>query len=204
MTLDELACQTSTDRSSIGWHDYMRTYAEFLDPLRSRPVKLLEMGILGGDGLLTWSCYFDNAQAEIVGIDIETHRCQAINDKRVKVLKGSSCDPKFLDTLPHPFDIIIDDASHFSSQQVAGFLGLWPRLKAGGLYFIEDLHTYASPQHCDGPVNIMEFLASICVQMQAKGPDGKARPEIGEQWGDIDTVTFRKGLAAIRKKALKV
>lgn len=199
MTLDELACQTSTDRSSIGWHDYMRTYAVYFEPFREKPFKLLEMGILGGDGLLTWSRYFTHPKTVIAGIDIETHRCQKINDPRVQVLKGSSCDPKFLETLPHPFDAIIDDASHFASQQIASFLSLWPRLKVGGLYFIEDLHTYASPQHSDGPVNIMQFLASICEQMQAKGPDGRARREIGDQWPDIETVTFRKGMVIIKK-----
>lgn len=184
----------------MGWHDYMRTYEQWLSPWKDKPIRLLEMGILGGDGLLVWSRYFTNPKAVIVGIDIETHRCQKIDDPRVTVLQGSACDPKFIETLAHPFDAILDDASHFSSQQIAAFLSLWPRLKAGGIYVIEDLHTTNSPQHCDGSVKIMQFLASICEQMQSKdGADGRARREIGDQWSDIETVTFRKGMAIIKK-----
>lgn len=199
LPLDELACQTNTDRSSTGWHDYMRTYEEYLEPFRGADIRLLEMGILGGDGLLTWSRYFTSPGAVIVGIDIETDRCQKIEDRRVKVLNGSQCDPKFIESLPHPFDVIIDDASHFATQQIASFFILWPRLAPGGLYFIEDLHTYASPQHCDGPTDIMQFLTGICREMQAKGPDGKARREPGDLWPDVATITFRKGLCILRK-----
>jgi len=36
-------------------------------------------------------------------------------------------------------DIIIDDASHASHHQQKGFLELFPKLKSGGLYIIEDL-----------------------------------------------------------------
>ena len=36
-------------------------------------------------------------------------------------------------------DIIVDDASHASHHQQFGFLELFPRLKSGGLYIIEDL-----------------------------------------------------------------
>lgn len=200
MTLDELACQTSTDRSSMGWHDYMRSYDLCLSRFRESEFRLLEMGILGGDGLLTWSRYFTHPKTKIVGIDIETHRCQKIEDPRVSVLTGSQCDPVFIESLPHPFDCIIDDASHFATQQIASFLMLWPKLKTGGFYFIEDLHTYASPQHSDGPLNIMRFLVGLCEDMQAKGPDGRARHEIDDAWTDIETITFRKGLCLIRKR----
>ena len=36
-------------------------------------------------------------------------------------------------------DIVIDDASHASHHQQNGFLEIFPKLKSGGLYIIEDL-----------------------------------------------------------------
>ncbi len=42
-------------------------------------------------------------------------------------------------TAPH-FDIVIDDGSHASYHQQLALRVLWPKLVAGGLYIIEDLH----------------------------------------------------------------
>lgn len=40
-----------------------------------------------------------------------------------------------------PFDIILDDGGHTMDQQINSLNALFPYLKAGGLYIIEDLHT---------------------------------------------------------------
>jgi hypothetical protein len=39
------------------------------------------------------------------------------------------------------FDIIIDDGSHINSHQIETFKILFPKLKSGGYYFIEDVQT---------------------------------------------------------------
>ena len=41
---------------------------------------------------------------------------------------------------PISFDIIIDDGSHYSPHQQKTLGYLFPKLKAGGLFIIEDLH----------------------------------------------------------------
>ena len=40
-----------------------------------------------------------------------------------------------------PFDIVIDDGSHAPAHQVASLTALWPHVKVGGVYLVEDLHT---------------------------------------------------------------
>ncbi len=40
-----------------------------------------------------------------------------------------------------PFDIGIDDGSHIWCHQILAFERLWPAIKRGGLYVIEDVLT---------------------------------------------------------------
>jgi len=45
------------------------------------------------------------------------------------------------DGSPPMYDIIVDDGGHRMWQQVNSFLALWPHVKPGGIYVIEDLQT---------------------------------------------------------------
>lgn len=199
MTLNDICLTTNSDKSS-NFHDYCRTYDELFAPLRDRPICLLEMGILGGDSLLMWSRYFSNPQSSIIGIDIETHRCQPIPDERVKVIQASQTDFAFWSQCADgQFDCILDDGGHFFTQQIAAFAMGWSKIKPGGYWIIEDCHTYASPQHSDGSENLMHWLCRIATEMQGKGADASGRVEPTDQWHEVDTITFRKGLCIIRK-----
>jgi hypothetical protein len=57
---------------------------------------------------------------------------------------GSQDDPEFLvrtvASIGRP-DIVLDDGSHVAEHQKASFETLFPLLKEGGLYVIEDTHT---------------------------------------------------------------
>ena len=66
----------------------------------------------------------------------------AWRDPRVHALFGvDSSNFTALRALPLPpvLDLIIDDAAHVLSHQVAALEALWPRLGAGGYYIVEDL-----------------------------------------------------------------
>merc|ERR1712029_878213 len=39
------------------------------------------------------------------------------------------------------FDIIIDDGSHVPNHQLVSFETLWPSIKPGGMYIVEDIET---------------------------------------------------------------
>ena len=41
--------------------------------------------------------------------------------------------------MPPTFDVIVDDGDHSWGSQQRTLLALWPRLRVGGLYFIEDV-----------------------------------------------------------------
>jgi len=60
------------------------------------------------------------------------------------VLKGDQSDPAFLAELAAetgPLDIVVDDGSHCSSDIITSFKHLFPHVRMGGLYVIEDMQT---------------------------------------------------------------
>jgi demethylmacrocin O-methyltransferase len=143
--LTRLAIKHGTDK--WGPHFYTPVYHGLFCHLRERPIRLLEIGVggyvlktWGGASLAMWAEYFANGQ--ITGIDITEKRLTL--DPRVKIYRGSQDDSAFLKRVCDergPFDIVIDDGSHVPKQVVASFHILFPVLKDGGMYVIEDVQT---------------------------------------------------------------
>lgn len=198
-TLDEMALETSTDRSS-NYHFYTPTYEEFFAPLRDKPVVLLEQGILAGDGLKMWDKFFTHPQARIYGLDIENKFTPP--EGRIRVFHGSQSDTAFLSIVvgqTGPLDIVIDDAGHFGDQQVIAFQTLWPFVKPGGFYTCEDLHTSWHPQHSYSG-NIMNFFTGVASDMQDHGETWHGKPLESDPWYSVDWILFRKGMTILKKR----
>ncbi|HTV37324.1 MAG TPA: class I SAM-dependent methyltransferase [Xanthobacteraceae bacterium] len=143
--LTRLAIKHGTDK--WGPHFYTPLYHGLFCHLRDRPIRLLEIGVggydlktSGGASLAMWAEYFPNGQ--ITGIDIAEKRLTL--DERVRIFRGSQDDSTFIQNVSNergPFDIIIDDGSHLPKHVVASFNILFPILKDGGIYVIEDVQT---------------------------------------------------------------
>lgn len=131
MTLDELAIKYGTDKSSLD-HNYIEFYEKYLP---KNPKKILEIGVLTGASIRMWKEYFP--EAEIHGLDLfEEHSEPEIEG--VKWWKGSQTDPYILHLLrKENFDVIIDDGSHNSRDQLITFDGLFSQEM---VYFVEDIH----------------------------------------------------------------
>jgi hypothetical protein len=130
-----------SDKQRPGVHSYGGTYEELFHHLRYRQLKILEFGILSGDSLLAWRAYFPRAVT--VGFDIRDKRALAAG-KKTRVYQGdqgSTDDLKRVCTAEGPFDVVIDDGSHQSRHQLLSFLWVFPHVKDGGLYVIEDVQT---------------------------------------------------------------
>jgi len=124
------------------WLQYIPVYEKWLAPYRGTPVRILEIGVSDGGSLQLWRRYFGDA-ATIYGIDINpacAERFEAPNQVRI----GSQADADFLKSVAGEMgtiDIIIDDGSHVASHQRISFETLFPLLKDGGLYVVEDTHS---------------------------------------------------------------
>lgn len=137
-SLDEIAFECGTDKSSET-HDYARKYDSYFSNYRDKEIKLLEIGVQYGYSVKMWEEYF--TKASIFAIDIEPN-CKSFETDRAKIAIGSQNDSVFLAQVNEnwgPFDIIIDDGSHHNESMTISFETLFPLLKPGGLYVVEDL-----------------------------------------------------------------
>ncbi|KAI1694191.1 mycinamicin VI 2''-O-methyltransferase [Ditylenchus destructor] len=138
--LDKLAYDFSYGKDS-GFHNYTKIYYKLFAPYRDRPIKLLEMGIFEGGSAKLWEVYLPKAELHFIDI---TDQYVKHRSERSKYHFFNASDTQKLEAMARkygPFDIIIDDASHLVSEQIASFQTLFPHVKSGGVYVIEDLHT---------------------------------------------------------------
>ena len=120
-------------------HGYHRYYTPLLQPLRNKPIRLLEVGIDRGSSLQLWLEYFP--RATIYGMDRSTES----EGERFRVYQGDQSRRedlrKVLALIDGSLDIVIDDGSHVPAHQLLTFSEFFPRVSAGGIYIIEDIET---------------------------------------------------------------
>lgn len=127
------------------WEQYIGIYdSELARYVRGgKPVKLLEVGIQNGGSLELWSKLLPKGSV-IRGIDIipEVERLRFNGPNEIRVDSADATDPGVVETIigEELFDVVIDDASHKSSDIIATFNLLFKNVAPGGKYIIEDLH----------------------------------------------------------------
>lgn len=200
-TLDEIAIACQTDRASVFTrtyakpHDYARHYDKLFAPFRDQPVKLLEIGVGGGEGIRMWAEYFKNLSARIYGVDIVSNTNEWDTPGKhgfYTFAQGDQTEPefwkRFVTEHGGDWDIIVDDGLHSNIAVIATFNALWPYVKPGGFYAVEDLNVaYGGTSYFVSPVwpDQVAFL--------------KGKVDELNQIGGIDSIYFAKELAVLRK-----
>jgi cephalosporin hydroxylase len=129
------------------WVHFLPVYDRLFAPYRGKPITFLELGVSWGGSLQLWRSFF-GPEANIHGVDVIPDYIKHC-DPPTTVHIGSQADPEFLRRVVEksgPPDIVLDDGSHVASHQRASFKTLFPLVKPGGLYVIEDLHTAYWPK----------------------------------------------------------
>lgn len=208
--LNNIGNDTRTDKASWA-HDYLHVYESYLHPYRNAPISLIELGVggyhypdRGGESLRMWYKYFSHAK--IIGIDI--HGKENIINNRTEFWQGSQTDANLLQTILQreekaPQRIIIDDASHNNKLTIESFNIIFPLLKSGDLYFVEDVHTsYWNTEEYEGKDRpgagntTMEYFARLTHQLNAEHFAAQYRNEYA---GKIAFIHFYKELIVIKK-----
>ena len=203
-----MKCQTD----KIYHHGYHRFYANYIDRDIS---KMLEIGIEGGHSVNLWLEYCPKAL--IYGLDI---KAEFISD-RVKIYCGDQSRVSDLEKLVlktgNDLDLIVDDGSHIPEHQILSFSYLFPYLKEGGTYIIEDieisywkqigLYGYETKYGLNNKNNIINMFSNILHLLNREFVNEeelleiKSRIDIDHSLIDsISTIIFGQNCIIIKKK----
>jgi SAM-dependent methyltransferase len=122
--------EPTTDKGTLG---YAPVYRELIGG--NRAARILEIGTAHGGSLFLWR---DLApEGVIVGVDLSKPEGLPLG---VVHIQADQADPGLPDlVMPFgPYDLIVDDASHVGSLSEITFGNLWPLVKPGGWYVLED------------------------------------------------------------------
>lgn len=121
-------------------HNYLHWYDFHLNHLRQDAKKVLEIGVETPRSMKMWEEYFPNAT--IFGMDID-ETCKRVEGGRKKIFIGDQTNPddlnRFLCEHGTNFDVIIDDGLHSEDSILTSFACLFPALKPGGVFIVEDI-----------------------------------------------------------------
>lgn len=182
---------------------YFDIYHRHLQKFRGRPVVVVEFGVQYGGSSQMWREYF-GPDAVVYGVDIDP-RCKQWEEPGFRVFIGDQADRRFLRGILEeigPIDVVIEDGGHRPEQQIATFEVVYPKIRPGGVFLIEDLCTSYWPEYGGGlgrPDTFMEYAKSLTDKLNAWhireagfGPDRFTRTTRSMHFYD-SVVVFEKG-----------
>jgi cephalosporin hydroxylase len=189
IALGELAkLATKTDKGPKD-HNYVEVYERFMVQWRYEPIKIFEIGIEKGGSLLMWQDYFP--KASIFGVDIAN--MSKMDNARIKTIVGDQSKrdqlQKAIEVSGGDIDILIDDGGHTMEQQQVSLGYLFPFVRPGGYYILEDIHT-SIPALWSGygvePDGNNSTLRMIQNYMQSEPPKWKSKYMLPEEMKYLD------------------
>jgi hypothetical protein len=170
---------------------------------------LLEIGVYHGASLHMWREYFPNAK--IIGVDINVV-CKKYETDDIKIELADQSNVEHLAQLATtygPFDVIVEDGSHMWEHQTTSLRTLFPFLRSGGYYVVEDLQTnYGSmqPQYRGAASeSCMDFLKQwmdLFVGDDAIDIASVEDPFLRTYGRAAELITFHRRACVIRKRFL--
>jgi predicted O-methyltransferase YrrM len=174
------------------------------------PERIVELGIFRGGST---ALLMELAEPErLLAIEYESEPVEALETYLARKGLGDTCRTEYgMDQADRerlvrlldrtfgtaPLDLVIDDASHFGPETRASFEILFPRLRPGGVYVIEDWSWHI--QGLDLPGESMAELVSELIAAAGRGPGLIASMEI--VW---DVLIVRRGGAVVDANSFAV
>lgn len=177
----EIIKKYPTDKWQV-YEIYERIFKTF------KPRNLLEIGVQRGGSLMTWRDYLPGTK--IYGIDNNVKQAR-ISGEGIKIFEGDQTDKEFLLKVMGEIDtklgMIIDDGGHKPNQQIRSFEVLFPFLRNGGIYVIEDIQTSFWKGYTDCLPTAVEYFQGLAEKVVR-----------GDK--EIESVEFYNYVCVIKKK----
>ncbi len=164
MNLEDLAIKYESDKQAKNGHGYTFYYEKYLGSLVNEKMNILELGVREGYSLKMWCEYFRNSMIWGIDNDIEKKCPKSFEEDRIRFFKCDQNDELTFSKIHEEsgdFDIIIDDASHISPYTIKSLQILYPYLKNGGYYIIEDLHVCGIPQYLPWGIDTITHIKNM-------------------------------------------
>lgn len=124
-------------------HTYLETYDKLFKPFQ-KGCTFMEIGLAMGESIRLFDEYFENSK--IVGVDLSIvfEPLKYKNDVTLIAADGTKPIDQLKD---QTFDIILEDASHMTQDQIDTFNLYKNKMKKGGVYIIEDILALDQERH---------------------------------------------------------
>jgi len=172
---------------------FYKLYDKKLLPFLDKKIKLLEIGVQDGSSIKYWRSL--SPKWDVWGLDTDS-RCAGN-----QIVIGSQEDKEVLKQF-EGFDIVIDDGGHTMKQQIETFKQLFPTMRSGSLYVIEDLHTSFWREFQDYNQTTVDFLHEITKTIhreEANNPSRLAGNPLLDNY-DIASVEYYPSIVFIYKQ----
>ena len=121
-------------------HGYAKTYENLFKFIKNENLKILEIGSFYGNASAALFFYFKNSLIYSADINPDMYKYKGSRLKNFFV-DSSSRDSinKHILKKNSEFDIIIEDASHRLKDQIISLFMLFPKIKKGGIFVVEEI-----------------------------------------------------------------
>jgi len=219
MSWDDVWAQVATLQPAsdkwFGTHEYQIMYKLMLQRWHGSAVgpKFLEIGlgcdmVYGpGASVKAWQTMLPNAdlwEAEYNAACVNKSMADGTLPKDVSTLTGDQGNPEVVahwaEKSGGNFDVVVDDGGHTNKMIKTSFDGLWPHVKQGGLYFLEDLQVGRAKHYDDtgGAAVMSDIVQSWVEQLLITG--AKNLPQRFPVPADVAYVLCQSDACVIGKK----
>ncbi len=186
------------------WEHYFEIYERYFSKYKGEKINILEIGISHGGSIQLWKKYFGE-QVHIFAVDVNPE-CAKLKEDNSTIFIGSQSDPAFLNNIIQQMpvlDIIIDDGGHTMEQQIVSFEHLYPRVKDGGVYVVEDTHTsywYEFHGGYKNPGSFIEYSKDLVDSLYDGHIENEPKLKVNDITKNIHCISFFDSIVVFEKK----